>query len=62
MKPSKKMIKWMLRSLLTACILCLIAIVVAVIYKQMAGAYIMTFTFIVLGLAYNRVAMEEDHE
>ena len=60
MKPSKRIIRFVQGSLLVVGILSLIATIVAGYKGYVLGAICMAFCFIVMGLAFNRVCMEED--
>lgn len=58
MKPSKRMAKWMLRALLAVGLINVIGIIVGIYTGTPLLTLVMGFNAIVLGLAYNRVAME----
>jgi hypothetical protein len=55
MKPTKKMIKWMLRSLIAAGILNGIGIAVGIFIDSPLLVVVMLFNAIVMRLAYNNV-------
>ena len=59
MKPSKKMAKWMLRALLAVGAINVIGIIVGLYIGHALLTIVFVFNAVVLGLAYNRVAMEE---
>ena len=59
MKPSKRMAKWMLRALLAVGAINVIGIIVGLYRGHALLTIVFVFNAVVLGLAYNRVAMEE---